>query len=259
VVLKDIFLGLQTEMVSKLRTSRSTVPHPTAKGNVTESSWRSLLEKYLPERYAVESAFVIDSQGNMSDQIDLVIFDRHFSPFLFHDEGAKYIPAESVYAVFEIRQEASTPNVVYAARKAESVRMLKRTSVAIRHAGGKHAPVIPKEIIAGLLALTTPGKGCSLPVAFADRLKALPRSQRLDLVCVLERGSVEMSFTKSKRGKIEVFPADTALITFFLSLITKLQCLGSVPAMDIKAYGASLSVPSSSSINGLITDPSRDR
>jgi hypothetical protein len=238
--LKDIFLGLQTEMVAKLRNTRSNIKHPTAKGNVTESSWRALLDKYLPKRYAVETAFVIDSDGTISEQIDLVIFDRHFSPFLFHGDGACYIPAESVYAVFEIKQEASNANLLYAAKKAQSVRKLKRTSVSITHAGGKHSPVAPKEIIAGFLALTSGGASTSLPRSFIDRLKSLSPLQKLNLVCVLERGAIDLTSGNKGKTKIQLCPADQALITFFLSLLSKLQTVGSVPAMDIKAYGASL-------------------
>src|SRR5947207_11543532 len=40
---------------------------------------------------------------------------------------------------------------LYAAKKAESVRKLKRTSTHITHAGGRHDPVVPKDIIAGVL------------------------------------------------------------------------------------------------------------
>lgn len=240
VDLKKIFLGLQTEMVAKLRNSRANVKHPTAKGNVTESSWRRLLETYLPKRYAVESAFVIDSAGNISEQIDLVIFDRHFSPFLFHEDGAIYIPAESVYAVFEIKQEATTANLAYAAKKVESVRKLARTSAPIPHAGGKFTPVVPKEIIAGFLALTTNGKKPTLSQSFAKDLKKLPAMKRINLACVLERGAVSVEFPKKGPAKARLFPPEQALINFFLSLLFKLQAVGSVPAMDIKAYWKSL-------------------
>jgi hypothetical protein len=188
----------------------------------------------------VETAFVIDSEGNISDQIDLVIFDRHFSPFLFREDGACYIPAESVYAVFEIKQIANISNLLYAAKKAQSVRKLKRTSVSITHAGGKHLPVVPKEIVAGFLALTMKGKRTILPRAFIDRLKALPTDQRLSVVCVLQNGAVYFNSANGGPEDVQVFPADQALITFFLSLLSRLQALGSVPAMDIKAYEASL-------------------
>lgn len=239
VDLRKIFLGLQSEMVAKLRNTRSNVKHPTAKGNVTESSWRAMLQNYLPKRYAVETAFIIDSLGNVSEQIDLVIFDRHFSPFLFHEDGAYHIPAESVYAVFEIKQEANKAHLLYAAKKAESVRKLKRTSSAIIHAGGKHLPVVPKEIIAGFLSLTTENEK-AISETILKQLKSLPAQQRLNLMCVLEHGAAELSVDQNGKVTTDMFPAEQALIKFFLALLSKLQAIGSVPAMDISAYGDSL-------------------
>jgi hypothetical protein len=45
-----------------------------------------------------------------------------------------YIPAESVYAVFEVKQDVKG-NIDYAAQKVESVRRLKRTSIEMVASG----------------------------------------------------------------------------------------------------------------------------
>jgi hypothetical protein len=181
VDLGDIFLGLQDEMMAALRSSRKNLKHPTTKGNVSENSWRKLLSDYLPARYCVAEAFVVDSAGDISEQMDLVIFDRQYSPFLFSVEGACYIPAESVYAVFEVKQDATKKQIDYAAKKAESVRKLKRTSIAIPHAGGRFAPIKPKEIIAGFLALTGGKKFCSKK-EFSGLLETLPLKKKTKIV-----------------------------------------------------------------------------
>jgi hypothetical protein len=76
-----------------------------------------MLNNYLPERYFVDNAFVLDCEGKLSDQIDVVIYDRQYSPFLFNQNFVKYIPAESVYAVFEVRQEIDLGNLKYAGGK----------------------------------------------------------------------------------------------------------------------------------------------
>ena len=47
---------------------------------------------------------MVDSEGAFSQQIDVVIFDRQYTPFIAHFEGQKVIPAESVYGVFEAKQ-----------------------------------------------------------------------------------------------------------------------------------------------------------
>lgn len=238
--LRSIFLGLQTEMATKLGTARTTVGHPVAKGDVTENSWREMLRKYLPRRYAVEKAFILDSTGATSDQIDLVIFDQHFSPFLFHQESAFYIPAESVYAAFEIKQELTKESLAYAAKKVESVRKLKRTSAHISHIGGKSAPIgPPKEIIGGMLCLASKWK-TNLPKRLEVSLSALTPLQKLDLLCILEEGAFDVVPEDGDPIQLVSFPATQALIQFFLSLLHRLQQLGSAPAIDMNAYRRSL-------------------
>ena len=95
-----------------------------------------MLAQYLPKRYRVASAHVVDSIGNFSDQIDAVVFDRQYSPFIFTYANQLIVPTESVYAVFEAKQTADANLVKYAQDKVASVRSLHRTSLPIPHAGG---------------------------------------------------------------------------------------------------------------------------
>ena len=53
---------------------------------------------YLPHRYQAETAHVVDSRGAFSQQIDVVVFDRQYSPFIFKFQRQTIVPAESVYA-----------------------------------------------------------------------------------------------------------------------------------------------------------------
>lgn len=94
---------------------------------------------------------MVDSQGNFSQQIDVVIFDRQYSPFIFTYEGEIIVPAESVYAVFEAKQTANAELVAYAQQKVASVRQLQRTSLPIPHAGGVYPPKALMPILGGLL------------------------------------------------------------------------------------------------------------
>ncbi len=110
-----------------------------------------MLDTYLPQRYKAENAFVVDSLGNFSDQIDVVIFDRQYSPFIFRYENQTIIPAESVYAVFEAKQTANADMVKYAQAKVATVRRLHRTSLPIPHAGGTYPPKQLIPILGGLL------------------------------------------------------------------------------------------------------------
>lgn len=103
--LHNLFLGLQDQMTSRLLTNREHITHPGTKGDASELCWLEMLKNYLPQRYRAEKAFVLDSEGKLSDQIDIVIFDRQYSPFLFNQDDALYVPAESVYATIEVKQD----------------------------------------------------------------------------------------------------------------------------------------------------------
>jgi hypothetical protein len=104
--LSRLLASLHEDIQQKLAIVRSNMGHPGAKGDASEHVWIKMLDTYLPQRYKAENAFVVDSEGNFSDQIDVVIFDRQYSPFIFKYEGQTIIPAESVYAVFEAKQTA---------------------------------------------------------------------------------------------------------------------------------------------------------
>jgi hypothetical protein len=133
-------------------------------------------------------------------KLDLVIYDRQYSPLLFNQDGALYVPAESVYAVLEVKPELDKGTVEYAGKKAASVRALKRTSVPVPHAGGVFEPRKLFEILAGIVALESSWKP-----PFGDSL--------LDVL----HGS-----------------------PLFLRLLGRLQSLGTVPALDLTEYGRSL-------------------
>jgi len=240
VDLYDIFLGLQTQMAAKFDTALKNLHHPSPKGDFTELAWTQLLADYLPKRYQVAKAFVLDSTGRSSEQLDIVIFDRHYSPFLFNQNSAIYVPAESVYAVLEVKQFLCKQVLDYAGKKAASVRRLHRTTAPIVHAGGTFKPKAPFPILAGIVTLSSPWKPF-FAQTFFDAIKGQPETNRLDLGCVLQEGAFDLSYGEVKEAfQIDKSDPRSSLIFFFLHLLTRLQSLGTVPAMDISAYAKAL-------------------
>lgn len=210
--------------------------HPGAKGQAGEAQWRDWFRRYLPERYRVAKAFVIDANGGHSDEIDVVIYDRQYSPLLFNQGGAKYVPAESVYAVFEAKPEISTATIQYAAEKAASVRVLHRTSAPIPHAGGVYRPKRPPRIMAGLLAVRS-GWTSQYTGHIRRALGSLDRDARLDLACVLKGRSFDAQYGRGSL-RLQLGKADSALVFFFLRLLKRLQAMGTVVAVEFERYEA---------------------
>lgn len=232
VDIREIFLGLQDKMQAKLHMARRVLTHPVSKGDASEIEWLEMLSGYLPARYCADKAFVIDCDGRVSEQIDIVIYDRHYSPFILKQSGSTYIPAESVYAVIEVKPCLTKGNVVYAAKKAASVRILKRTAAPIVHAGGKiKSPKKPFHILAGILAVE--GK---LSSGIKRHLDQLDRNRFLNFGCSLKDQAFWFKTCGAGKYCFEKSVQKEALVFFFLNLLAELQKMGTVPAMDIDKY-----------------------
>ena len=239
VDLAELFLSLQEQLIQKMETSRKFVHHSPTKGAAAEQAWLTMLNAYLPLRYKADSGFVVDSRGELSEQIDIVIYDRQYSPLIFRQEGVLYVPAESVYAVFDVKHELRRVAIQEAGKKAASVRKLKRTSVPVQYVEGRYQAKKLFEITAGILTLTSWWSGGALVGSVDKVLGELGPQAFLNLGCAAQGGSFEARRV-GKRMRVEKANANTALIFFFWRLMRRLQEVGTVPAMDIEKYAAVL-------------------
>lgn len=224
---------MQTQMESSLELGRNSISHPGEMGEAVEESWRNWLKKYLPKRYCVDKAFVIDSEGNRSDQIDIVIYDVQYSYFVFKHEQVIYIPAESVYAVIEVKQNLNKAHLDYAGEKAASVRRLKRTSIEVPFVGGLYRPKPLHKIIAGIITIESDWKD-PLGESLRNNLKDLEDGHSIEFGCAIKHGSFWVHYLPQFR--IHRSASDESLLFFFLELLKSLQAVGTVPAIDINEY-----------------------
>lgn len=222
--------GLHARVALDLRVAREAIGHAPARGEASQNVWINLFESYLPERYASRSATIVDSRGEFSDQIDVVIYDRQYSPLLFNFDGQTVVPAEAVYAVFESKQELQGHFVRYAQEKAATVRRLYRTSVDVPTINGRFRKK-PQPILAGFLALDATYRS-SLGGVLAETLKAEQGEGRLDLGCVAMLGTFGCGGADSTAVQL----SDFAATVFLLELLARLQGCGTAPAMDFRAY-----------------------
>lgn len=230
--LRTRFQDVQHVLSAHLDLAARSISHDGVMGAVNEQHWISLLRQYLPNRYACDTGIVIDSLGHMSDQIDIIIYDPQYTPKLLTQQSHRYIPAEAVYAVLEAKPTINRELLLYAGKKAASVRALHRTSVAITHAGGTFKPKPLFPIVAGIVASKidwADGFGASFRTAMGD----LGTGEMLDFGCGLTDGSFDRF---AANGAITYGSKDGALIFLLFRLLGKLQSLGTVPAIDWAAY-----------------------
>lgn len=257
--LKMLFGGLQSQMIAQLNTNRQFITHSGSKGDALENAWIEWLREYLPNRYSVDKAIVIDHEGNTSHQIDIIIYDNWFTPFIFSQNGFHYIPAEGVYAVFEVKPDIADSsdgktNIEYAAEKIESVRKLLRTSTSMINSGIKCGPRPLTKIIGGLLCSSN-----SYTHKNNDTIKGHIQSQKglksIDLGCIADYGSFYVDYNPNEEinengfekylefynerrfNEIKFSKPENSLVTFFMQLTRYLQqAIGTVPAINLQSY-----------------------
>lgn len=233
--LRSAFLAKQNHLLAALEIVPDLTGHGTTIGDDSEANWARVLREFLPARYGIAKGQVIDSQGGISDQIDLLIYDAQYTPLLAKTaNGDLFVPAEAVYAVFEVKQEMNRKFMEYAGKKIASVRELTRTSVNIAHAGGTYDPKPPIPILGGLLT-TRSGWANLEGKAAVNALLELSGARRVDIGCAL-RGVSFNRIEKTPTSSPEYSEPDVTLMFFLIRLFGRLQKVGTVAAVDIDAY-----------------------
>lgn len=226
---------LNASVTADLQRARKTLGHPTDLGDATEEIWIELFNKYLPRRYHAIKATVVDSAGNFSEQMDVVIHDRHYTPLVFTFKDKHVVPAESVYAVFEAKQEMNASHIGYAQKKIASVRRLYRTSLPVPTIDGTKKAKELTPVLGGILTLS-----CKWSPVFGDSMLGYLESghgdARLDVGCVADNGNVWLN----EDGVYSLVEETKPVTRFLLELMSRLQAVATVPMIDMRAYAEKL-------------------
>lgn len=233
--LRDAFASEQECLAASLKSS-FRITHNGDRGEVNEQFFIDFLRAYLPSRYTVEKAIVLDSLGQVSHSIDIVVFDRQYTPTLLDNKKHRYVPAEAVYAVFECKPSIDKGYLEYAADKIASVRKLHRTSVDIHHAGGifKKKELFP--IIGGILAAKVEWAD-GFGESFMKNHQALTGDKQVDCGFAASGACFDIF---ADQNAYTFGPSENALAYFAFRLLWKLQSLATVPAVDWMAYAKTL-------------------
>ncbi|MEO5925124.1 MAG: DUF6602 domain-containing protein [Bryobacteraceae bacterium] len=191
--------------------------HGPSQGTASEQQWLALLRAYLPKRFKASPAFVINSEGKRSQQIDIAVYDDLQFPLLVPHDAGIHLPIESVFAVLEVKHKMDGTFLRYAGEKAASVRKLR---------GARNK----RPILAGLLATECRWQAENARETLRLTLETMLPMERMDLGCAMS------SFAFEYKGSVRISQAEETLIFFVLRLIERLQALGPAPPVDLMSY-----------------------
>jgi hypothetical protein len=181
------YKGLTERMVSEIKTVSEEIAHAGEKGRNNEAVIREFLSRHLPERYKVSTGKVVSANGQLSQQVDVIIHDRWHTPGLKLAKEWSIVPIESVRAVVAVKTTLDRGTLREGMDNIRSVRCLPRSAALLGTAGGTGANKIlrPRGLIFGFQSGWATHDG--LRAAFVDLLGDVDDSVRPNAVCALEQ------------------------------------------------------------------------
>ena len=104
---RNVLSAAQNRIVATICQIRSSIPHAGETGALVEQSFRYHIEEVMPEKVGVSHGFVVDADGRISKQMDIVLYDRLNCPRIFSSAGAQMFPVEATFACGEIKTNLS--------------------------------------------------------------------------------------------------------------------------------------------------------
>jgi len=113
------------ERLLENRTRGQVIGHNLEYGLGAEIILRNLLSELLPSRFGIAKGKLLNSTGDTSKHLDLIIYDKINCPVLFIDENQNVIlPIEGVYNVTEIKTKTTSSSLSEAFENLSSVSSL---------------------------------------------------------------------------------------------------------------------------------------
>ncbi len=134
-IIKNITLENYSNLKSSFQNSRKIfwdekqgkLIHPGEYGTYRELLVKKFLRMYVPKKFDISSGFLINSDGVVSSQCDLVIYDKDNTPQIENIDSQKFFPIETVAAVGEVKSDINSAkdlNVIL--KKLATVKELRR-------------------------------------------------------------------------------------------------------------------------------------
>jgi predicted DNA-binding transcriptional regulator AlpA len=183
-------MGRLSDELRSAVVATSAVTHAGTKGTMREDAIRTLLRPYIPRRFEISSGEVVNADGRVSRQQDLIVTDAFGSAPLFAAGQIGIHPVESVFACLEIKSWADSTSVPDAVDCLASVKRLAsdapRPFSQISGASIAFGETTAKPFT-GLVALSLKGGSEAVVRSYLKANRIIEPSNRCDAFVVLEK------------------------------------------------------------------------
>lgn len=90
-----------------------TPNHHVTSGTSRELIWLELFKRLVPKKFKLaRSVFIIDSDGHISAEVDIAIYDEQYTPYVFNYGEMQFIPIEAVAAVVQSKSRSMDQSIL---------------------------------------------------------------------------------------------------------------------------------------------------
>ncbi len=118
-------VSAQLRKQAKLLSDAFSSHHPSS-GTNKERLISDFINNYVPKKFTVDTGIVMERNGVLSNEADIVIADSINNAPLFPDGEKKLWPVESVYEVIEVKSTLTKPEMENAIEKCRRFKRLSR-------------------------------------------------------------------------------------------------------------------------------------
>lgn len=190
--------------------AQAVIKHRGLKGGSNEEIFRTFLIEYLPKSLGISTGELVDANGNVSRQLDVIIYDSAKTPILYRNANTQVIPVECAYAVIEVKAKLDKRELYKTFENMKTVRGLEKTafiepseySILKDNLYGKEWDIWPiNYYIFAYNSIKL--KTLANYINEKHQTEMLPEYSRMDTICVLDKGII---CNKNAEGKIDALP-----------------------------------------------------
>lgn len=218
----DIMAIVSEQLKLHLSKGRVALSHNGEKGNALEAAVRDFFREHLPPSIGVTHGQVVDSPGNLSTQLDVILYDANRTPVFFSDSesGTRLIPAEGVIAAIEVKTRLENRHLRPLVEVANTLKTLDRSSfyypstsafeTSYTAYGSEHRVLPPMYFIFAI-----EGSGLfDMAVELNVIQRSVEVSKRIDSILVLEQGVIANAHLDENEmlKEIDALPSQGSLL-----------------------------------------------
>lgn len=169
-VVEEYWQGVAQRLQVEADVFNRLIQHGPEQGRENEISLAGVIERLLPPAVGVGSGIIFDSDGNRSNQTDLILFDRATQPQLLAQTSQLLYPVETVLMAVEVKTTVNE----------DAVKDVGAKTGALAKVGAGSGLRVPQALF---------GYQCSgAPSSRGQDILALSEASRPALVCIMQPG-----------------------------------------------------------------------